>query len=99
METNFNFELESHKNDSKNIIAGLHVEIKDLRKQIEAKNALIDDLRKKYDDLAKRFEELFAQQAGRKALDLKQPGWIPETIATKGLFDVFVKTKVLDYCQ
>jgi hypothetical protein len=47
--------LESHKNDSKNIIAGLDVEIKDLRKQIEAKNALIDDLRKKYDELAKKF--------------------------------------------
>lgn len=91
--------MESHKNDTKNIVAGLNVEIKDLKKQIEAKNALIDDLRKKYEELARKFEELFAQQANRKALDIKQPGWIPETIATKGLFDVFVKNKVIEYCQ
>ncbi len=75
------------------------MELKDQRKQIEAKNALIDDLRKKYEDLSKKFEELFNQQANRKNLDIKQPGWIPETIATKGLFDVFLKNKVLDYCQ
>jgi hypothetical protein len=38
---------------------------------------------------------VFAQEAARKNLDIKVPGWLPDTLALKSLFDVFLKNKVL----
>ena len=31
-------------------------------------------------------------------MTLKYPGAVADTIATKNMFDVFIKTKVLEYC-
>lgn len=42
---------------------------------------------------------MFGQRAAQKNLDIKIAGWIPDTIATKNLFDVFLKNKVLEYCS
>ena len=42
---------------------------------------------------------MFGQQASKKNLDIKVPGWLPDTLATKSLFDVFLKNKVIEYCS
>ena len=59
----------------------------------------MNELKLKYEELVTKFEEIFSQRASQKELDIKIPGWIPDTIATKSLFDVFLKNKVLDYCS
>ena len=42
---------------------------------------------------------LTEQEANKKSIDLKFPGATADLIATKNMFDVFLKTKVLDYCS
>lgn len=59
------------------------------------KNNVINNLKSQYENLVNKFQEIFAQRAAQKNLDIKIPGWIPDTIATKNLFDVFLKNKVL----
>jgi len=66
-----------------------------LERHIEEKNKVINGLKSQYEDLVNRFEEVFSQRAAQKNLDIKIPGWIPDTIATKNVFDVFLKNKVL----
>lgn len=56
---------------------------------------MINELKAQYETLVNKFEEIFSQRAAQKSLDIKIPGWIPDTIATKNLFDVFLKNKVL----
>ena len=70
-------------------------QIKELERHIEEKNKVINGLKSQYEDLVNRFEEVFSQRAAQKNLDVKIPGWIPDTIATKNVFDVFLKNKVL----
>lgn len=41
---------------------------------------------------------LTEQEANKKSIDLKFPGATADLIATKNMFDVFLKTKVLDLC-
>ena len=41
---------------------------------------------------------LTEQEANKKNIDLKFPGATADLIATKNMFDVFLKTKVLDIC-
>lgn len=43
-------------------------------------------------------EVLSDQEANKKQLTLKFPGATSDLIATKNLFDVYLKTKVLDVC-
>lgn len=74
-------------------------QIKELEKQVEDKSRLINSLKAKYEELVNNFEKVFAQEAARKNLDIKVPGWLPETLALKSLFDVFLKNKVLEYCS
>lgn len=66
-----------------------------MERHIEEKNKVINGLKAQYEDLVNRFEEVFSQRAAQKNLDIKIPGWIPDTIATKNVFDVFLKNKVL----
>ena len=70
-------------------------QIRELERHIEDKNKVINDLKSQYETLVNKFEEIFAQRAAQKNLDIKIPGWIPDTISTKNLFDVFLKNKVL----
>lgn len=42
---------------------------------------------------------LTEQEANKKDITLKFPGATADLIATKNLFDVFLKTKVLDVCK
>ena len=49
--------------------------------------------------MVKETKRVLNDEAARKELDIKQPGWLPDTIATKGLFDVFLKNKVIEWCD
>lgn len=88
-------EIEELKSIHDNKIRTLKHQIKELEKQVEDKNRLINGLKSKYEELVNNFEKVFAQEAARKNLDIKVPGWLPETLAVKSLFDVFLKNKVL----
>lgn len=77
----------------------LNHQIKELERQVEDKNRNINNLKSKYEELVNNFEKVFAQEAARKNLDIKVPGWMPDVLATKSLFDVFLKNKVLEYCS
>lgn len=43
-------------------------------------------------------KSLTQQESNKKNIDLKFPGATADLIATKNMFDVFLKTKVLDLC-
>ena len=42
---------------------------------------------------------LTEQESNKKKIDLKFPGATADLIATKNMFDVFLKTKLLDVCS
>lgn len=88
-------EIEQLQNIHNNKINSYKHQIKELERHIEEKNKVINGLKSQYEDLVNRFEEVFSQRAAQKNLDVKIPGWIPDTIATKNVFDVFLKNKVL----
>lgn len=88
-------EVEELKNIHDNKTNSFKHQIRELERHIEDKNKVINNLKGQYETLVNKFEEIFAQRAAQKNLDIKIPGWIPETIATKNLFDVFLKNKVL----
>ena len=92
-------EIEELKSIQDNKVRTLKHQIKELERHIEDKNRNLNELKTRYDELVNKFEEIFSQEAARKNLDIKSPGWIPDTIATKSLFDVFLKNKVLEYCS
>ena len=92
-------EIEELKSIHDNKARTMKHQIKELERHVEDKNRLINELKGKYEELVNKFEEIFGQRASQKNLDIKVPGWIPDTIATKSLFDVFLKNKVLDYCS
>ena len=43
-------------------------------------------------------EALTVQEAGKKDLTIKFPGATSDLMATKNMFDVYLKSKVLDFC-
>ena len=88
-------EIEELQNIHNNKINSYKHQIKELERHIEEKNKVINGLKSQYEDLVNRFEEVFSQRAAQKNLDVKIPDWIPDTIATKNVFDVFLKNKVL----
>ena len=48
--------------------------------------------------MKEELEVLTEQEANKKEMTLKYPGATADLIATKNLFDVYLKTKVLDVC-
>ena len=44
-------------------------------------------------------EALTEQEANKKEMTLKFPGATADLIATKNLFDVYLKSRVLDVCS
>lgn len=51
-----------------------------------------------YKRMTEEVEVLTHQQANKKDITLKFPGATADLIASKNLFDVYLKTKVLDVC-
>ncbi len=87
------------KNIHDNKISSMKHQLREKDREIEDKNRQLNELKQKYENLVTRFEEVFSQRAAQKNLDIKVPGWLPETLSTKDLFDVFLKNKVLQYCS
>ena len=75
------------------------MQIADLKKELQQKTSKLDELKRMYEKLVKDTERVLTDEARRKELDIKQPGWLPDTISTKGLFDVFMKNKVIEWCD
>jgi hypothetical protein len=53
---------------------------------------------KMYKKMTDEWKALTEQEANKKDINIKFPGASSDLIATKNLFDVFLKTKVLDIC-
>ncbi len=53
---------------------------------------------KTYKKMRDQMEALTETQSNRKDMTLKYPGATADLIATKNLFDIYLKTKVLDIC-
>lgn len=99
MERNRKKQIAELNNINENKTNTMKHQLKEKEREIEDKTRTINDLKHKYEELVTRFEEVFSQRAAQKDLDIKVPGWIPETLATKYTFDVFLKNKVLQYCS
>lgn len=62
------------------------------------KESELDELLKAYKKMRDDMEALTEQEANKKEMTLKFPGATADLIATKNLFDVFLKTRVLEVC-
>ena len=51
-----------------------------------------------YKKMRDEMETLTEQEANKKEMTLKYPGATADLIATKNLFDVYLKSRVLDIC-
>lgn len=77
MEKSKKNQIEELKSIHDNKIRSLKHQIKQLEKQLDDKNRLINSLKSKYEELVNSFEKVFAQEAARENLDIKVPGWLP----------------------
>ena len=77
MERSKKNEIDELKSIHDNKIRTLKHQISELERQIDDKNRAINDLKSKYEELFNNFEKVFAQEASRKNLDIKVPGWMP----------------------
>lgn len=53
---------------------------------------------KTYKKMREQMEALTEQESNKKDMTLKFPGATADLIATKNLFDIYLKTKVLNIC-
>ena len=72
--------------------------IRDLMEKLKKKETELEQLLKMYKKMTEDFQVLTEQEANKKDITLKYPGATADLIATKNLFDVYLKTKVLDVC-
>lgn len=91
--------MESLKADHLNAIKSEKLKIADLEAQIRKRDQDLEELLKRYKKLEEGFFELTQQEASKKELTLKFPGATADLLATKNLFDVFIKSKVLDLAE
>ena len=70
----------------------------DLNEKLRRKEGELDELLKAYKKMRDDMEALTEQEANKKEMTLKFPGATADLIATKNLFDVFLKTRVLEVC-
>lgn len=72
--------------------------IRDLQDKLKKKQAELEELLKMYKKMTEQIEVLTEQEANKKDITLKFPGATADLIASKNLFDIYLKTKVLDVC-
>ena len=65
---------------------------------MKRKEGELDELLKAYKKMRDEMEALSEQEANKKEMTLKFPGATADLIATKNLFDVYLKTRVLEVC-
>jgi hypothetical protein len=66
-----------------------------LNEKLKRKESELDELLKAYKKMRDDMEALSEQEANKKEMTLKFPGATADLIATKNLFDVYLKTRVL----
>ena len=71
----------------------------DLNEKLRRKEGELDELLKSYKKMRDDMESLTEQEANKKEMTLKFPGATSDLIATKNLFDVYLKTRVLEVCK
>ena len=72
--------------------------LRDLQEKLRKKDAELEELLKMYKKMTEEIEVLTEQEANKKEITLKFPGATADLIASKNLFDIYLKTKVLDVC-
>jgi hypothetical protein len=71
---------------------------RDLQEKLRRKEGELEQLLRLYKKMTDEVQTLTEQEATKKDITLKFPGATADLIATKNLFDVYLKTKVLDVC-
>ena len=72
--------------------------IRDLQEKLMKKETELEELLKMYRKMTEEIAVLTEQEANKKDITLKFPGATADLIASKNLFDIYLKTKVLDVC-
>ncbi len=70
----------------------------DGNEKLKKKEKELEELLRAYKKMREELEVLTEQEANKKEMTLKFAGATADLIATKNLFDVYLKTKVLDVC-
>ena len=98
MENSFSYTVDNLKADHESALQLERNKLTDANEKINKKEKEIEDLLKAYKKMREEIEVLTSQEANKKDLTLKFPGATADLLATKNVFDVFLKTKVLDVC-
>jgi hypothetical protein len=91
--------LDSLKADHANATKSKKLKISELEAQIKKRGSTLNNLLKRYKKLEEGFYELTNQEVNKKGLTLKFLGATADLMATKNLFYVFIKSKVLDLVE
>ena len=98
LEASFAYTLENLKHDHEAALKLEQSKLADANDKLRKKEKVLEDLLRAYKKLRDELEVLTDQEANKKDLTLKFPGATADLIATKNLFDVYLKTKVHDVC-
>lgn len=98
LEASFAYTLENLKHDHEAALKLEQSKLADANDKLRKKEKELEDLLRAYKKMRDELEVLTDQEANKKDLTLKFPGATADLIATKNLFDVYLKTKVLDVC-
>ena len=98
LESTYSLAMDSVKADHEAAMRLEHNQYKDLQEKLKKKENELEDLLRRYKRMTEEIQALTEQEAAKKDVTLKYPGATAELIATKNLFDVYLKTKVLDVC-
>lgn len=73
----------------------LEAKIEDLNEQVKVKESELEELLRQYKKMREEMVVLSEQDANKKEMSLKFPGATADLIASKNMFDVLIKSKVL----
>lgn len=95
LEATFAFTIDNLKIDHESALKLEANKQTDLNEKLKRKESELDELLKAYKKMRDDMEALSEQEANKKDMTLKFPGATADLIATKNLFDVYLKTRVL----
>lgn len=98
MQATFAFTIDNLKIDHESALKLEANKQIDLNEKLRRKESELDDLLRAYKKMRDDMEGLTEQEANKKEMTLKYPGATADLIATKNLFDVFLKSRVLNLC-
>jgi hypothetical protein len=74
------------------------MQVKELNDLLARKSLELEELLKKYQILEEKFHEVAVQESAKRELNLKLPTTSPDILASKNIFDIYLKTKIIDMC-